>query len=321
MTTHQHVQPHSLDWAVGDPPLGLGNLVCAIGNFDGVHKGHQVVLAAARSCSQATGLPLAVVTFTPHPRQYFRPSDPPFLLQNRASKDSCLEALGVSVIIHVQFDKTLQQFSPEAFVTNVLIEGFCVKHLFAGADFAFGKARAGTMSSLAEMGQKQGVNVQPVVLCIDENQQAVSSSRIRAALREGQVEQARDMLGRPFCVSGVVIRGDQRGRLLDFPTANVGLGDCLEPAFGVYAVTADLVDKTGQLRQLKGVTNIGRRPTVNDRGVLAETHLFDFDEDIYGCMLTVYLQAFLRPEQKFDGLDALRDQIAADAAQARKILK
>ena len=165
MTKHQHVQPHSLDWAVGDQPLSLGDLVCAIGNFDGVHKGDQVVLAAARSCSQATGLPLAVVTFTPHPRQYFRPSDPPFLLQNRASKDSCLQALGVSVIIHVHFDRTLQQFSPEAFVNNVLVESFSVKHLFAGADFAFGKERAGTMSSLAELGQALGVNVQPVLLC------------------------------------------------------------------------------------------------------------------------------------------------------------
>jgi len=115
--------------------------------------------------------------------------------------------------------------------------------------------------------------------------------------------------------------GDQRGRLLDFPTANLTLGECLEPAFGVYAVTAELFDKAGQIRQLKGVTNIGRRPTVNDRGVLAETHLFDFDEDIYGCGLTIYLQAFLRPEQKFDGLDALREQIAKDAAQARQILK
>jgi len=321
MTKHQHEQPHSLDWAVGHPALVLGDLVCAIGNFDGVHKGHQAVLAAARSCSQATGLPLAVVTFTPHPRQYFRPAEPPFLLQNRETKDRCLTAQGVSVIIHVQFDKTLQQLSPEAFVTDVLVKSFSIKYLFAGADFAFGKERAGTMSSLAELGQPLGVHVQPVILCTDENQQAVSSSRIRAALRDGEVELARDMLGRPASVSGTVMLGDQRGRLLDFPTANLTLGECLEPAFGVYAVTAELVDKASQIRQLKGVTNIGSRPTVNDRGVLAETHLFDFDEDIYGCGLTIYLQAFLRPEQKFDGLDALREQIAKDAAQARQILK
>ena len=321
MSEHQHGQLHSFDWAVGDAPLGLGDLVCAIGNFDGVHKGHQEVIAAARTCSEASGLPLAVVTFTPHPRQYFRPSDPPFLLQNKASKDSCLQALGVTIVIHVRFDQTLQELSPEAFVNTVLLDAFSIKHLFAGADFAFGKGRAGSMSSLTDMGQALGVDVQPVILCTDERQQAVSSSRIRAALREGQVELARDMLGRPASVSGVVMMGDQRGRLLDFPTANLGLGDCLEPAFGVYAVTADLVDKAGQVRRLKGVTNIGRRPTVNDRGVLVETHLFDFDEDIYGCVLTVHLQAFLRAEQKFDGLYALRAQIAEDAAQARQILK
>lgn len=321
MSQHQHSRSKSIDWAAGDPPLGLGDLVCAIGNFDGVHKGHQVVVAAAYTCAEITGLPLAVITFAPHPREYFRPSDPPFLLQNKASKDGCLEALGVQVIIHIQFDKTLQELSPEAFVKTVLVEAFSVRHLFAGSDFAFGKRRAGSMTSLAEMGRSFGLTVQPVVIYKDTGQVPISSSRIRSALQAGQVELAAEMLGRAPSVSGQVVMGDQRGRQLDFPTANLELGNCLKPAFGVYAVTAELVSETGKTTNLTGVTNIGRRPTVNDRGVLAETHLFDFDDDIYGCELTIHLQAFLRPEQKFDGLDALRQQIATDAEQARQILK
>lgn len=321
MQDGQQGRSQSIHWTAGDPPLGLGDLVCAIGNFDGVHKGHQVVLAAARNCSVKTSLPLAVVSFSPHPRQYFRPSDPPFLLQNETAKEACLQALGVQLIIHVQFDKTLQEYSPEAFVEKVLIQAFSVKHLFAGADFAFGKGRAGSMALLAQMGQPFGLTVQPVDIHKDIGQVAVSSSRIRTALQAGQIDLAREMLGRAPSVCGQVIMGDQRGRLLDFPTANVALGDCLEPAYGVYAVTADLVHEGRTITGLAGVTNIGRRPTVNDRGVLAETHLFDFHDDIYGGLLTIHLQAFLRPEKKFDGLDALKAQIAEDAEQARQILK
>ena len=177
------------------------------------------------------------------------------------------------------------------------------------------------MESLADMGKGFGLAVYPIAIFTDTEQMVVSSSRIRAALQAGQIDLAADMLGRQPSVSGPIIMGDQRGRLLDFPTANLELGGCIEPAFGVYAVTAELDWANGQRQFLTGVTNIGRRPTVNDRGVLVETHLFDFDKEIYGCQMTVYLQAFLRPEQKFDGLDSLRVQIAKDVEHARQILK
>lgn len=321
MKSGQPVQTQIFDWTHGDPPLAQHGLVCAIGNFDGVHKGHQVVIAAARTLANIEGLPLAVVTFSPHPRQYFRPSDAPFLLQTKTSKNSCLVALGVEVIIHIHFNKRLQELSPEAFVEDVLIKAFSVTHLFAGSDFAFGKSRAGSMESLAQMGKGFGLEVHPIEIFTDTAQMAVSSSRIRAALQAGQIGLAADMLGRQPSVSGPIIMGDQRGRLLDFPTANLELGGCLEPAFGVYAVTAELELADGQCQFLTGVTNIGRRPTVNDRGVLAETHLFNFNKEIYGCQMTINLQVFLRPEKKFDCLDALRDQIAKDVEHARQILK
>mgnify|MGYP005748621201 CR=1 FL=1 len=321
MKSEQPIQTRIIEWNHGDPPLAQGDLVCAIGNFDGVHKGHQVVIAAARTRANLAGLPLAVVTFSPHPRQYFCPTDSPFLLQTKSSKNACLAALGVEIIIHIHFDKTLQELSPEAFVEDVLIKAFSVTHLFAGSDFAFGKSRAGSMESLAQMGKDVGVAVHPISILTDTAQMAVSSSRIRAALQAGQIDLAADMLGRQPSVSGPSIMGDQRGRLLDFPTANLELGGCLEPAFGVYAVTAELEYANRPRQLLSGVTNIGRRPTVNDRGVLAETHLFNFNKEIYGCELTIHLQAFLRPELKFDGLDALRGQIARDVEHARQVLK
>jgi riboflavin kinase/FMN adenylyltransferase len=321
MSSDQPAQTRIIDWSFGNSPLAQGELICAIGNFDGVHKGHQAVIAAAKICADQFRLPLAVVTFSPHPRQYFRPSDAPFLLQTKTSKNACLAALGVEIIIHIHFNKILQKLSPEAFVEDVLIKAFSVKHLFAGSDFEFGKSRAGSMDSLAKMGKDLGLAVHPIDIFTDKGQMAVSSSRIRAALQAGQIDLATDMLGRRPSVSGLVVMGDQRGRLLDFPTANLELGSCLEPAFGVYAVIAELERLDGKHEFLTGVTNIGRRPTVNNRGVLAETYLFDFNEEIYGCHMTVHLQAFLRPEQKFDGLDDLRDQIAKDAEQARQILK
>ena len=219
MSLGQPVHMQIIDWAFGNPPLNQGEMVCAIGNFDGVHKGHQAVIGAAKFCAVQSGLPLAVVTFLPHPRQYFRPSDAPFLLQSKSSKNCCLAALGVQHAIHVHFDKMLQELLPEVFVEDVLIKAFSIRHLFAGSDFAFGKSRAGSMDSLTEMGKRFGLVVHPVELCTDTGQMAISSSRIRAALQAGQIDLAADMLGRQPSVSGPIGRGDQRGRLWDFPTA------------------------------------------------------------------------------------------------------
>ena len=304
-----------IDWQLGDPALTSGPMVAAIGNFDGVHIGHQQLIAKAKEIADADGLPLAIITFTPHPRAFFRPNDPAFLLQDPFLKNHMLAGLGVSSIIQVQFDEALQHLSAEAFVSDVLGK-MQITHICAGADFAFGKGRAGTMESLSDLGAQMGMQVTPVHLLSDEHASVVSSSRIRAALQAGQVDLAAEMLGRPMLISGQVIEGDKRGRTLGFPTANIMLDNLLVPALGVYAVDAWLGQPVGA-PVASGVCNIGRRPTVNDRGILAETHLFDFDQDIYEQRLTIALKGYIRAEVKFSSLDALQRQIAEDVEAAR----
>ena len=310
------------DWAFGETvPEGLQNsngVVAAIGNFDGVHQGHQHLIAQARSAAIAAGLPLAILTFSPHPRAYFRPDDPPFLLMDRQTKYETLQSEGADMVVHIAFNSDLQSCSAEGFVKDVLVK-FGVRHLFAGADFAFGRGRSGDMSMLEQLGATCDIHVTSVPLLHDVHAATLSSSRIRAALQSGQIEHAAEMLGHSPIIAGPVLLGDQRGRLLDFPTANLALNDVLTPAFGVYAVDA-LISSTGAPRKLQGVANIGVRPTVNDRGILCEVHLFDFDEDIYGERLSVYLKHFIRAEQKFNGLEELKAQITKDAEAARSLL-
>ncbi len=310
----------TISWAVGDGPLQRGTLCCVIGNFDGVHKGHQALIAAAGERAAASALPLAVITFSPHPRRYFDPAGPAFLLTGRDLKHRLLGAQGVDIIIDVSFNQELQLMGPERFVEDVLIKAFNAGHLFAGADFAFGKGRAGSMESLHVAGQPLGLAVHSVDLVGDDNKAAVSSSLIRQALAKGDVKTAEHLSGRPPIIAGTVIMGDQRGRQLAFPTANIELGDVMAPALGVYAVEAEITAQDGSVRRAIGVANIGRRPTVNDRGLLAEAHLFDFDADIYGAQMLLFLKAFIRPERKFDGLDALKAQIARDVKSAAQIL-
>ena len=305
-----------INWQLGDPALNAGPMVAAIGNFDGVHIGHQRLIAHAHARAAEAGLPLAVITFDPHPRAFFRSADPAFLLQDSFLKNQMLARQGVSCVIQVRFDDGLQHLSAEGFVRDVLGQ-MQISHIFAGADFAFGKGRSGTMDSLADLGQKIGMSVTPVQLLSDEHASVVSSSRIRAALQAGQVDLAAEMLGRPMLISGMVIEGDKRGRTLGFPTANIMLDQLLVPALGVYAVDAWLGERLDGAPVASGVCNIGRRPTVNDRGILAETHLFDFNQDIYGQRLTISLKAYIRAEVKFSSLDALQRQIAEDVEAAR----
>lgn len=304
-------------WSVGDGMRGTPPLCCAIGNFDGVHGGHHRLLAATRYAAEAAGMPFGVVTFSPHPRLFFTPDAPAFLLTDNVIKYRKLEALGVQYILEVTFDDALRQLSPEAFTRDVLASSLNVGHLFAGSDFCFGKGRSGSLTDMAEIGKSCQLEVTAIPLHTDDENQVVSSSQIREALRAGDVKNAASMLGDDPIISGVVAMGDQRGRLLFFPTANILLDNVLQPAFGVYAITASV---RGDETVYQGVCNVGRRPTVNDRGILAEAHLFDFDQDIYGEMLDIRLKGFLRPEQKFDGLDALKAQIAQDADAARLLL-
>ena len=307
-------------WAVGDAPLGLGEMVAAIGNFDGVHRGHQQVIEAARSAASARGLPVGVVTFDPHPREFFRRDETPFHLADRAEKDRLIAALGVNRIIHVTFDDNLRCTNADEFVKSVL-PALDVRALFGGADFAFGRGRGGDIDTINAIGANVGITATAVPLLADTNSAVISSTRIRAALQSGEPDLAAAMLGHHWAVTGVVEQGDQRGRTIGFPTANIPLGALLHPAFGVYAVQIFDAAEDGNFTLLgNGVANIGVRPTVEHRGVLCEAHLFDQQPDLYGRRLAICLHAFLRPERKFTGIDELTAQIAKDAREARAIL-
>ena len=307
-------------WQIGDAALDGPPLAAAIGNFDGVHRGHQKVVAAACDAAKRDGLVPAVITFDPHPREFFRQEDAPFHLADRTEKDRLLSNLDVDRIIHVSFDEALRRTDAEEFVSSVL-PALGVKQLYAGSDFAFGRGRGGQIDTINDFGASVGIVAFSVALLQDENSVVISSSRIRAALQAGDPVAAASMLGRDWAVTGTVIKGDQRGRKIGFPTANIALETLQHPAFGVYAVEIDFDDgKATPQKRAGGVANIGIRPTFEKKDVLCEAHLFDSDCNLYGQRLLVRLKAFLRPEQRFSGIDALLAQIATDAEQARRIL-
>ena len=309
-----------MHWQIGDAPLDGPPLAAAIGNFDGVHRGHQKLVMAACEAAKRDGLTPAIITFNPHPRDFFRQEGAPFRLVDNAEKDRLLSGLHVERIIHVSFDDALRRTDAEDFVSSVL-PAIGVKQLFAGADFAFGRGRGGQIDTINDYGAAVGIKAYSVPLVQDDNSAVISSSRIRAALQAGDSSAAAAMLGRDWAVTGTVITGDQRGRTIGFPTANIALENLQHPAFGVYAVEIDLDDGQAAPRRLAGgVANIGIRPTFEERGVLCEAHLFDGNYELYGQRLLVRLKAFLRPEQRFAGIDELLAQIAADAEQARLIL-
>jgi riboflavin kinase/FMN adenylyltransferase len=297
-----------------DLPDSARGACVALGNFDGVHAGHVRVVRAAHAARPAA--PLAVLTFEPHPRELFRPDDPPFRLTLSAERADALAKLGVQLVFELPFDHEFSQMPAEAFVAEVLHAGLGACHLACGPDFAFGHRRGGDTAFLAARAEAFGIGLSLVPPLSDEAG-PISSSRIRRALQDGYPERAEALLGRPWAIRGLVAHGDKRGRTIGFPTANVALGRHLEPARGVYAVLVTLPHG----RICRGVANIGRRPTVNaGPESRLEVNLFDFDADLYGAEITVALLAFLRSERKFAGLDELRAQIAADAAHARTLL-
>jgi len=304
------------DWK-SVPPAARGASV-ALGNFDGVHRGHVQVLRAAHAARPDA--PLAVLTFEPHPREVFRPDDPPFRLTLSAERAAALAAHGVDVVYELVFDHGFSLMTAETFVAEVLHGGanggLGARHLACGPDFAFGHRRGGDVAFLAAEAEARGIGL-TIVPPLADADGPISSTRIRRALQDGYPERATAALGRPWAIRGIVTHGDKRGRTIGFPTANVPLGRHLEPARGVYAVTVTLPD--GSIH--KGVANIGRRPTVNEGPESRlEVNLFDFNGDLYGQDIGVALHAYLRGEQKFPGLDALKAQIATDAAQARALL-
>jgi riboflavin kinase/FMN adenylyltransferase len=300
------------DWR-GLPETARGGTV-ALGNFDGVHLGHAHVLRTAHAARPDA--PLAVLTFEPHPRELFRPDDPPFRLTLAAERAAALAALGVRLLYELRFDVAFSEMTAEQFVAEVLHRGIGAKHLVCGPDFAFGHRRGGSVAFLAERAEALGIGL-TVATPFGDASGPISSSAIRRALQDGYPERAAAMLGRPWAILGTVAHGDARGRTIGFPTANIPLGRHLEPARGVYAVTVRLPD--GAVRP--GVANIGRRPTVSAGAESRlEVHLFDFAADLYGAELAVALHAFLRSERRFGGLDELRAQIARDADTARRLL-
>ena len=299
------------DW-LGLPAAAQGAAV-ALGNFDGVHLGHAGVIRAARAARP--GAPVAVLTFEPHPRSFFRPQDPPFRLTLSAERAAALEALGVDLLYELPFDAAFSHISGEDFIDRVLHAGLRAVHLACGGDFAFGHRRGGDVGMLIRRAGALGMGL-TVVPPIADAQGPISSTRIRRLLQDGYPEHAAALLGRNHTIRGVVAHGDKRGRTIGFPTANIPLGEHLEPARGVYAVTVRLPDGS----TVQGVANIGLRPTVGGKESRLEAHLFDFAGDLYDAELTVALQAFLREERKFETFDALKAQIIADAGAARALL-
>ena len=302
------------DWR--ELPADARGATVALGNFDGVHRGHAEVIKAAHAARPK--VPLAVLTFEPHPREHFRPDDPPFRLTLSAERAEALAALGVTLIYELPLRPRVQPDDrPRTLSAEVLHEGLGARHLVCGPDFAFGRRRGGGTDFLAQRAEALGMGLTLVPLLAD-GAGPISATRIRRVLQDGYPERATADLGRPWTIRGVVAHGDARGRTIGFPTANIALGRHLEPARGVYAVTARLPD--GQWH--RGVANIGRRPTVNEGPESRlEVNIFDFDADIYGAELSVALHAYIREERRFPGLDALKAQIAADAGEARRLLE
>ncbi|HUG61686.1 MAG TPA: bifunctional riboflavin kinase/FAD synthetase [Methylomirabilota bacterium] len=298
-----------------DLPAGWCGGVVAIGNFDGVHRGHQAVLMAASAAAAHMGVPCLVLTFEPHPRAFLS-GRPLFRLTSAPLKAALAAALGFDGTLVLDFDRTLAEESAEDFVRKMLVEKLDIRAAVTGYDFHFGKARLGTPDFLARQGALHGFSV-TIVDAVTEGPEAVSSTRIRRALSEGDVELAAQLLGWRYGVAGRVIKGDARGRELGYPTANMALDSATELAHGIYAVRFLAPD--GVLRD--GVASYGRRPTFGGGEPLLETFVFDFSGDLYDQTVLVSFYGFIRPEQRFDSVEALVARMDEDSIDARAILE
>lgn len=302
----------------GVPEASRGAVI-ALGNFDGVHRGHQAVIGAARELARQMAGKLGVLTFEPHPRSYFQPDGPPFRLTPFRIKVRHLQSLGVDLLYSLHFERALAELSAENFVDDILVGGFGAAHLVIGYDFKFGAGRRGDSEFLIRQGEINEFGVSIVEPARDVVDEVYSSSLIRDYLRNGQPQRAAALFGHLWEIEGRVLHGDERGRTIGFPTANVDLGEYMRPAFGVYAVRAG-VPQDGRVVWYDGVANLGLRPTVGGERLLLEVHLFDFSGDLYGLHLRVALVDFLRAERKFAGFEELKAQIDDDARQARQLL-
>lgn len=299
-----------------DLPADQRGAAVAIGAFDGVHRGHQAVIANARDAADALGVPLGVVSFDPHPRRWFQPDAAPFRLMTADQMAAALEPLGVERLYLLPFDGEMAAMSDEGFARAVLAGGLGIRHAAVGFDFTFGKGRTGSPEALAGYGRELGFTVSVADRKDDADGLKLSSSAVREALKAGDMARAAAILGRPHAIAGEVIHGDKRGRTIGVPTANIDVSDYMRPAYGVYATRTRLPDG----RVIDGVASLGLRPMFAVETPLLEVWLFDFDEDLYGQIIETALVAFLRPEMAFDGLEALKAQIDQDAAAARAAL-
>lgn len=297
-------------------PGRLRGACVALGNFDGFHLGHQAVVGRAVARAHAEGRPAIVATFDPHPMRYFRPGTAPFRLTTLDQREALFAAAGADAMYVFQFDAALAGLSAEAFVTERLVGAMGVAGVATGEDFTFGKGRSGDIPMMRRLGEAHGFavdTVAPVTL----DGEPVSSTRVREALRSGDPRAAARLLTRPFAIRGVVQHGDKVGRTIGFPTANLDMGPYLRPAYGIYAVRGLLPDG----RVVDGAANLGIRPSFDPPKELLEPYFLDFSGDLYGQTIEVALVDYLRPEAKFDSLDALKAQMDEDIAEARRRLQ
>ena len=313
--------PISLYRSLSDLPETTRGTVLAIGNFDGVHLGHQQVIADARALAAAKNVPLGVMLFDPHPQQFFAPDAPPFRLTRLVTRAALLADLGVDFTLALPFDATMAACEAEDFISDILLAQLGVSAVCVGYDFCFGKGRRGNFAMLQDIGGEVGFDTFATEAVLQpDSTSPFSSSAIRNFLRDGDPKQAAQLMGHAFAIEAEVQKGDQRGRTIGFATANMPLHDYVLPKFGVYAVSAEVLDGAFAGQTLKGVANLGMRPTVGTDKPRLESHFFDFEGDLYGANLRVSLLHFIRPEQKFDSLDALKAQISMDSDQAREML-
>ena len=297
-------------------PDALRGAILALGNFDGFHFGHQGVIRQALDWGKAEGRPVIVGTFDPHPMRHFRPDVPPFRLTTLDQREELFAAAGADAMLVFHFDRDLAEMGPDSFVGTVLASQLGVAGVVTGEDFTFGKGRQGNAALLSGMGRGHGFSVRTVGAILEDGE-AVSSSRIRKAIQAGDCATATHLMTRPFAIRGVVQHGDKLGRTIGFPTANLPLGSYLRPRYGIYAVTGLVLD-TDQL--LLGAANVGIRPTFDPPKELLEPYFFDFSEDLYDREIEVAFHHFIRPEAKFETVEALVAQMHKDCDEARKLL-
>ena len=303
----------------GELTPDLRGCVVALGNFDGVHKGHQTVILTAKRMAESLNAPHGVMTFEPHPRAFFNPAQPQFRLTPFRVKARLIEALGINLLFMQHFDQDFANMTALQFVGDVLTNCLGARHVVVGYDYVFGKGRKGTGALLQKAADEGAFGFTAVPPEMTEGGETFSSTRVREALTGGRPAAAAKLLGHYWEIEGRVEHGDRRGRTIGFPTANIHLGEYQRPAAGVYAVRAG-IDLGGATQWLDGVANFGSRPTFDKTDRILEVHLLDQDMDLYGRHLRVALIDFIRPERKFAGLEELKSQIQTDAATARRML-